>query len=274
MADWPSSHKTCSAQQVRAALGITVIAVWSLIVTAELPVFWAVILGTGQGLGLAVTAVSALCCFYVVPYKVSYQCGSGILCEKCRLPSLPGTHHCDICDVCVPGFSHHSDWLNSCIGAGNAWVYLSVVLGLAVATVGQTAAAVGLWVLMLGNKDLAVRLGQKYALKDQGYLYHLTLVFSLLVSASLAIASLSNLALHLCRLLAQYKQNRKAAFQAVPAAPSVDSSTPGLRSERESVLFSPWKTGNDSLGDVKITFQGTRRVFPANTLLASSSLAS
>lgn len=270
MADWSSSNKFCSAQQARAALGITVLAVWSLVATAELPVFWAAILGTSQGLGLAIAAVCSVCCFYASPYQLSYQRGSGVLCEKCHLPSLSGTQHCEVCAVCVSGFSHHSDWLNCCIGTGNAGAYLGVVGGLALATASQTAAVVGLWALMLGNRDLAVRLGQKYALRDQGYLYHLLLLFFLLVSASLAIASLSNLVLHLCRLLSQWKRPRKPVFQLNSATPHIDSCTPVLRSEGESAFCSPWKTGEDPFDPADVTFRGARRFLPANTLLGNS----
>lgn len=257
-------YKAWSPQQTRGVIGITSLALWSLIATAELPSNWAISLGISQAVGLLVVGISALRCFYTSHSTVSLRYGTGVLCPKCKRPSAAGSHHCEVCEVCVAAYSHHSDWLNNCIGVGNSGAYLGVVSGLGVLAGCQTGAGIGLWVLMLSNKDFALYIGEKYSLRDQGYLYHLLLLFSLLVSVSVLIASVFNLLSQICRRISQKKAQSKSHFQAT--VPRIDSSTPVLRSEGESAFFSPWKNGGDSFQFVHVTFREAKRGIPTNSL--------
>ena len=266
MEDKTAFGKTCSPQQTRGIIGITALAFWSLIATAELPASWAISLGVSQVIGLLVVGISALRCFNTSHSTTSLRYGAGVLCTKCKRPSLAGSHHCEVCEVCVAAYSHHSDWLNNCIGVGNAGAYLGVVSGLGVLAGCQTGADIGLWVLMLSDKEFAMYIGEKYSLRDQGYLYHLLLLFSLLVSASVVIASVSNLIFQICWRISQRKRQKKSRFQVIPTVPRIDSNTPVLRSEGESAFFSPWKTGEDSFQFVNVTFREAKRGIPTNAL--------
>ena len=42
-------------------------------------------------------------------------------CEKCELWYKPSssTVHCEICDICIEGFTHHCFWFGHCIGINN-----------------------------------------------------------------------------------------------------------------------------------------------------------
>ena len=44
-----------------------------------------------------------------------------LYCEKCELWYKPSssTVHCEICDICVEGFTHHCFWFGHCIGINN-----------------------------------------------------------------------------------------------------------------------------------------------------------
>lgn len=266
MEDRTAFRKAWSPQQIRGSIGITTLALWSLITTSELPASWAISLGISQVIGLLVTGISALRCFYTSHSTTSLLYGSGVLCTQCKRPSLAGSHHCEICEVCVAACSHHSEWLNNCIGVGNAGAYIGVVSGLGVLAGCQTGADVGLWVLMLSNKEFALYIGEKYSMRDQGYLYHLLQLFSLLVSVSVLIASVFNLILHICWRISQRKHRNKSRFQVISTAPRIDSNTPVLRSDGESAFFSPWKSGEDSFQIVHVTFRETKRGIPSNSL--------
>ena len=192
--------KTCNPHQRKALVGLTVLALFVALPTAELPSLWSAILAAGQVTGLVLTAVAALKCFFTVHRDFEVSAGPVYLCAKCQIEVSSDAWHCDICDVCVAAYSHHSHWLNCCIGATNTVPYLSCLAGLGLAAVCQTAASIALFAFMLRDRELAIRVGEKYSLRDQGYLFHLFLPFSTLVSASIAIASCSNFSFHLCKL--------------------------------------------------------------------------
>ena len=44
-----------------------------------------------------------------------------LYCEKCELWYKPtsSTVHCEICDICIEGFTHHCFWFGHCIGINN-----------------------------------------------------------------------------------------------------------------------------------------------------------
>jgi hypothetical protein len=57
-----------------------------------------------------------------------------LYCEKCELWYKPtsSTIHCDICDICIEGFTHHCFWFGHCIGINNkkefyAFLFLSFI---------------------------------------------------------------------------------------------------------------------------------------------------
>ena len=49
-------------------------------------------------------------------------------CKKCGLDKIYGTHHCSVCNRCVPMMDHHCMWTNSCIGRRNRWIFISLLL--------------------------------------------------------------------------------------------------------------------------------------------------
>lgn len=148
-------RETCSSQQVKALAGLTVLALFVSIPTAELPVLWSAGLAAGQVAGLIVTAAAAWKCFFTVHYGFAVDTSLVLMCGKCKIAVCSDTRHCDICNVCVAMHSHHSYWLNCCIGRTNAIPYLCCLAGLALAALCQTAASVSLFGLMLQNRELA-----------------------------------------------------------------------------------------------------------------------
>jgi len=86
----------------------------ALAIAEELPQSWLISLAIGLIVGLGLAAASAAVCFYTPHLYCGYKGGTGVLCGKCEMPALLGTYHCEVCEVCVPAHSHHSDWLNSC----------------------------------------------------------------------------------------------------------------------------------------------------------------
>lgn len=203
-------EKGWTYQQLKGVVGLGILAFFCILITGELKINWAIPLGIGQGLGLLLAGISDFYC-YSTTYSASLcKSGNGTICEKCKLPRQSDTHHCEICEACVPAYSHHSYWLNTCIGSANATTYLLCLAGLSLTALCQICATVALMVLMLNNRSFAMRVTSKYSLLDQGYLFNLLLPFSFLVSSSLAIASCFNFAFYLYKDLSNQRLKKKA----------------------------------------------------------------
>ena len=183
--------KAWKGKQRRATAGLACLALISLLETQELPRNWAVLLGVGQAVGLFLATFAAIYCFYA-QHKQTRDQGYGAMCRKCNLPCFQDSFHCEICNICVPAYSHHSRWLNNCIGACNYAAYLTGLLSLGTVAGLQAAVSVVLHTMMFRNKAFAMQLNEKYSLRDDGYLFHLFIVFALLLSCSVGIACFVN----------------------------------------------------------------------------------
>ena len=53
-----------------------------------------------------------------------------LYCEKCELWYKPSssTIHCEICDICIEGFTHHCFWFGHCIGINNKKEFYSFLI--------------------------------------------------------------------------------------------------------------------------------------------------
>jgi hypothetical protein len=49
-------------------------------------------------------------------------------CKKCQTQKVYGTHHCSVCNRCVPMMDHHCMWTNQCIGHRNREIFLVLLL--------------------------------------------------------------------------------------------------------------------------------------------------
>lgn len=194
---------TLTCPHPQAAVGIPLLALQSLTITFELPTVWILTFVIGQCLGLLTSVISSLLCGSVLRREAAYHCTYGTICPKCHEPRLADSYHCDVCCMCVDGYSHHSIWLNTCIGTANERVYLVCVAGLAVAALCQVSADVALMVLMLSDREFTLYLNDKYSLLDQGFLFRLLLPFCCFVSFSIAVATSYNFSFHLCRVFAK-----------------------------------------------------------------------
>lgn len=202
-----------SQPQCKAVTGLMALTVVYMLITQELPRFWAITLATGQVLGLFLAAFSALYCIFLRRKRErvrSYGCGE--LCMECKQAKWKDSYHCEICDECVSGHSHHSDWLNTCIGSFNLTAYLVGTASLGVVAGLQVTAAIMLVVMMVEDRESMLRINEKYDMKDGGYLSHLILYFSVFVSISIALSCLVQIILQLGRLIVQWQTARNHAL--------------------------------------------------------------
>lgn len=196
-------------RQSQGLAGLSFTSAMGILAAVELPLPWAIPLGSGQAAGLLVAIVSVLFCFYAAHNKQASRSGSGVLCEKCELPVFLGTYHCEICEICVPGYSHHSHWLNTCIGQSNTRAYFSGLAGLALATACQATAGIGLLVLKMLDSDVALRVKQRYSLHDHCYSFNLLLISAVLVAVFVSFASICILSFHLFKVYFRWKTQRQ-----------------------------------------------------------------
>mmetsp|Transcript_24481 Transcript_24481/g.37966 ORF Transcript_24481/g.37966 Transcript_24481/m.37966 type:complete len:188 (+) Transcript_24481:109-672(+) len=49
-------------------------------------------------------------------------------CKKCSTIKAYGTHHCSICNKCVPMMDHHCMWVNQCVGKNNRVLFVALLL--------------------------------------------------------------------------------------------------------------------------------------------------
>lgn len=229
-------NKVWKGKQRRGAAGLTSLALISLLETLELPREWAVLLGVGQVVGLLLAAFAAVYCFYAQHKQTRDQQGCGAMCHKCKLPCFQGSFHCEICDICVPEYSHHSRWLNNCIGACNCAAYLTGLFSLGTVAGLQAAACVSLHGMMFRSKAFAMQLNEKYALRDEGYLFHLLIVFALLLSCSVGIACFINGISQINRLISLRREKQRVIRRILNTGSKVSLSKAAIRCEEKQPL--------------------------------------
>lgn len=233
MARQNSNVRPCTCMQVRAIAGLSALALSAFAATSELPQLWMVVLLSGQTAGWTLAVSCAIWCYFARHEQRIRQRGAGALCDKCDLPSFAGSHHCETCDMCISAYSHHSEWLNTCIGSANYTAYLGGLAGLGLAAAFQTTAFIVLLVFLLQDRDTAIRINEKYSVRDHGYLFHLMMHFSLLLSAVLALVNCMNLAVRLWKIISRWWERRntqRKIFPLVsnPLKPIYSSETPVL----------------------------------------------
>ena len=195
-------YEVCTSQQVRAIAGLVALGLTAAASAYELPSICALALACG---GVAAWLIAVICAFwcYSVKHERARHEGPGQLCPICRFPAGEDSYHCDLCGVCVAGFSHHSDWLNSCIGSANYPAYLGCVAGMGLAGGFQVATYLALFTVMVQDKGTMIRINEKYSIMDQGYFFHLVLYFALLVSTTLAVTNCANFAVRIWNIMAR-----------------------------------------------------------------------
>jgi hypothetical protein len=224
--------KVWKGKQRRGAAGLASLALVSLLETQELPQDLAVLLGVGQVVGLLLAVFAAVYCFYAQHNQTRDLQGCGAMCLKCKLPSF----HCEICDICVPKYSHHSRWLNNCIGTCNRAAYLTGLISLGTVAGLQAAASVSLHGMMFRSKAFAMHLNEKYSLRDEGYLFHLLIVFALLLSCSVEIACFINGIKEIYRLISLRREKQSVIRLILNTGSKVDLSQAAYRCEEKQPL--------------------------------------
>ena len=207
-------RQTCfregTAKQCKAVVGLPVLVFVFLLVTLELSLPWAISLNIGQFVGLSVATFCAISCIRS-QHKSHYagEAGLGKLCTLCEQPQLPDCHHCEVCEKCVAGFSHHSEWLDTCIGSANLSLYLLGTVSLGVMACTQVTAGVAVLVLMMTDREVMLEINEKYSLEDGGYFFHLVLYFAIFISIAIALECGVNFCLQLRRFVLLWKTRRQ-----------------------------------------------------------------
>jgi hypothetical protein len=75
-------------------------------------------------------------------------------CTTCKVPKLPRSKHCRVCDNCVPRFDHHCGWLNQCVGEENYKYFLLFVFSNACFLVYAGYLAIGVLVSVIIDEEL------------------------------------------------------------------------------------------------------------------------
>lgn len=206
-------YEVCTSLQIRAIAGLMTLALTAAASAYELPSMCEFVLIGGGAAAWSLAIICAFLCYFVKHERARHE-GPGQLCPVCNSPAEEGSYHCELCGVCVAGFSHHSEWLNSCIGRANYPAYLGCLAGMGLAGGFQVAAYLALFIVMVQDKETMIRINEKYSMMDQGYIFHLILYFTLMVSVTLAATNCTNLIIRIWRVMVRRleKPNKQRAI--------------------------------------------------------------
>ena len=181
--------------------------------------------------------------------------GSGSICAKCDLPVLKDTFHCEVCNVCVAGYSHHSVYLNTCIGSSNRANYSACLAGLSLAAAGELSTYVVLLALMIRDKQFTIYLNDKYSVWDYGYLFHLFVFFFMLTAFFLMVTSIIGCVFHAYIAIWDSRTVKKTIVKIKPVSYHSNFFRTTLRSEENSNIH-PNKVSNLQEDSVDMTYSG------------------